>query len=85
MANPFLSIFLGAFKEAGRISVAAQLAIIKENNDEQTYIDMLRGGNAFFNQISKLTAKSKTKVDDAAVEIFHSAIKDAAEAEGIEL
>jgi hypothetical protein len=46
---------------------------------------MLRGGNAFFNQISKLTAKSKTKVDDAAVEIFHSAIKDAAEAEGIEL
>lgn len=85
MSNPIVSIFLGAFKEAGKLSVIGLLANIKEHNDEQTYLDTLRGGNAFFNQMAKLAAKSKSKVDDSVIEIFHQPIKDAAEADGIEL
>ena len=83
--NVIVSIFLGAFKEAGKASVAELLANIKEHNDEETYQEALKAGNAFFNLLSKVAAKSKTKVDDGVIEIFQSPIQDAAEADGVDL
>ena len=80
-----VTIFLGAFKEAGKASVSELLANIKEHNDADTYEQTLKAGSSFFTLLSKVAAKSKTKIDDGVIEIFLSPIQDAADADDITL
>lgn len=83
MSSIVVSIFLGAFKEAGKAQAFELLAKLKDSSTPEEYEDFIKGGVLFFRRMSALAAKSKTKIDDGVVEIFKDPIDSVAEAEGI--
>lgn len=81
MSDIAVQILLNATKEVAKLKVSELLEKVKQNNDETTYAEALQMGDAFFKLLAKLAAKSKTKVDDIAIKIFHEPVKEAMEAE----
>jgi hypothetical protein len=89
MASIVVSIFLGAFKEAGTAAGVELLDKLKADADTEAeieeYEDIIKGGVILFRRLKALAAKSKTKVDDAIVDIFKAPFEAKAEEEGIEV
>lgn len=78
MANFILELVAGSLAEVGEsklVEVLQELHDKDKSEDKSDYRSVLLGGLSFCTGISKLTSKTKTKIDDALV----SAIKDAIE------
>ena len=78
MANFILELVASSLAEVGEsklIEVLQELHDKDKTEDKSDYVSVLQGGLSFCTGISKLTSKTKTKIDDALV----SAIKDAVE------
>jgi hypothetical protein len=65
--------------------IAALLASIKENNDSETYEAALRTLNGSMQLLHKLAEKTKTKLDDKAIDVFLIPTQSAASTAGITL
>lgn len=81
LGNALASAAVGVFKEA----VANQLEIIKANNPEEDYVNAIKSVYSTMSLLDKLAKKTKSKIDDKAVEIFLEPAIAAAEADGITL
>lgn len=81
----FVAALLPAFKEVGKLEMAEVLAGIKEHNTPEVYENTLKSINSNFTLLKEITNKTKTKIDDGLVDIILESVKDAAEADGIEL
>jgi len=85
MSNPVVSIFLGAFIEAGKLMASGLLEQVKAHNTKEDYEAVIQSlGNAFA-LLEKAAAKTKGKADDKIVDLFKTPIDAAAEADGIEI
>lgn len=83
-----VKIAINSVAETGKLMVAGLLEEIKaqENeNQEETYEDLIKAGNAFFRMLARAAARTKTRTDDKIVAVFLEPLENAAEADGIEI
>lgn len=83
-----VKIAINSVVETGKLMVAGLLTEIKEqenDNQQETYEDLIKAGNAFFRLLEKAAARTKTKTDDKIVSVFKEPLEAAAEADGIEV
>ncbi len=65
--------------------IASLLIGIKEHNDSDTYEQALKSVSGSMNLLHKLAEKTKTKLDDKAIDVFLLPTQRAALADGITL
>lgn len=83
-ANFILELLAGTLAELGESKLVEVLQSLHDK-DPQGYKSAIFGGLSFVTGISKLTDKTKTKIDDALVNAIREAIEISAEANGIKL
>jgi len=88
MANFILELLAGTLAEVGEsklVEVLQELHDKDTTDDKSDYKSVLLGGLSFVTGISKLTSKTKTKIDDALVGAIREAIETSAKLNGVEL
>lgn len=83
-----LEILSGSMAEVGKsklVEVLQELHDKDTTEDKSDYKSVLLGGLSFSVGISKLTSKTKTKIDDTFVLAIRDAIEVSAQLNGIEL
>jgi len=86
--NFLLELLAGSLAELGEsklVEVLQELHDKDESEGKSDYRSILLGGLSFVTGISKLTTKTKTKIDDALVAAIKDAIETSAAANDIEL
>lgn len=83
-SNFLLELLAGTLAEVGESKLVDVLQDLHDK-DEEGYKSAILGGMSFVIGISKLTNKTKTKIDDALVNAIREAIETSAELNGIEL
>lgn len=86
--NFLLELLAGTLTEVGEsklVEVLQQLHDKDTTEDKSDYISVLQGGLSFTTGISKLTNKTKTKLDDALVNAIKEAIETSAKNNDIDL
>jgi len=84
MANFILELLAGTLAEVGESKLVEVLQELHDK-DQEDYKSVLYGGLSFVTGISKLTSKTKTKIDDALVAAIKDAIETSAKLNGVEL
>lgn len=88
MANFLLELLAGSLAEVGEVKLVEVLQELHDKDkteDKSDYKSVLLGGMSFATGISKLTSKTKTKLDDAIVGSIKDAIEASAKNNDIEL
>lgn len=88
MANFLLELLAGSLAEVGEsklVEVLQELHDKDKTEDKSDYKSVLLGGLSFVTGISKLTSKTKSKLDDALVSSIKDAIEASAKANDIDL
>jgi hypothetical protein len=70
-------------KEYLKLGVVQLITVGKQHLSQEEYKSMLKAGDEFFCFGAMLAAKTKTSIDDVAVQVFSEPIKAAIGAEGI--
>lgn len=86
--NFLLEVLAGTLAEIGEsklVEVLQELHDKDKTEEKSDYKSVLLGGLSFVVGISKLTTKTKTKIDDALVSAIKDAIETSALANNIEL
>lgn len=86
--NFLLELLAGTLTEVGEsklVEVLQQLHDKDATEDKSDYVSVLQGGLSFTTGISKLTNKTKTKLDDALVNAIKEAIETSAKNNDIDL
>lgn len=86
--NFILELLSGTLAELGEsklVEVLQELHDKDKTEGKTDYRSVILGGLSFVVGISKLTTKTKTKIDDALVSAIKDAIETSALANGIEL
>lgn len=81
------SAALGIVESTVSVLLLNLLENIKKNNDAQPQliIEAVKAGDNFLKLLERAAAQSKTKLDDKAIAMLHTPVKQFAEAEGITL
>lgn len=88
MANFLLELLAGSLAEVGEsklVEVLQELHDKDKTEDKSDYKSVILGGLSFVTGISKLTSKTKSKLDDALVSSIKDAIEASAKANDIDL
>ena len=88
MANFLLELLAGSLAEVGEsklVEVLQELHDKDKTEDKSDYKSVILGGLSFVTGISKLTSKTKSKLDDALVSAIKDAIEASAKANDIDL
>lgn len=74
---------LPAIKTVGKIQMQNVLSGIKQHNTAEIYRNTLQGLHSNFSLLKEVAFKSKTRIDDAIVDLVLEAVKESADADGI--
>lgn len=83
-SNFFLELLAGTLAEVGELTLVELLQELHDK-DPDGYKSAIYGGISFVTGISKLTTRTKTKIDDAFVNAIKDAVETSAAANGLEL
>lgn len=82
MGNFLVELLAGTLAEVGESKLVDVLQELHDK-DQAAYKSVIFGGMSFVTGISKLTDKTKTKIDDAIVNAIREAIETSAANNGI--
>ena len=70
-------------KTAGKIEMENVLSSIKENNNNETYKNVLHGIHSNFSLLKIAALKTKTKIDEGIIDLVLEAVNEKAETDNI--
>ena len=70
-------------KTAGKIEMENVLSSIKENNNNETYKNVLQGIHSNFSLLKEAALKTKTKIDEGIIDLVLEAVNEKAETDNI--
>lgn len=70
-------------KTAGKIEMENVLSSIKENNNNETYKNVLQGIHSNFSLLKIAALKTKTKIDEGIIDLVLEAVNEKAETDNI--
>lgn len=80
-----VSIVLPAFKEVAKTQFKDVLSKIQEHNTPEVYQNTLKSLNSSFLLLNDVAVKSKTKIDDAVIDVVLDAVQESAAEDSVDL